>query len=86
MIDRSAAEIALLGGCPHCGNGRLFRGFSNLAPRCGTCGLAYDFADAGDGPALSAMMIAVVRPMKALMIGLDCRNRVRGPRGEGEAP
>jgi uncharacterized protein (DUF983 family) len=38
--------------CPHCGKGRLFRGFLNVAPRCEICGLDYAFIDAGDGPAV----------------------------------
>jgi uncharacterized protein (DUF983 family) len=44
--------------CPRCGDGRLFAGFLELAPRCGKCGLDYDFADAGDGPAVFVILIA----------------------------
>jgi uncharacterized protein (DUF983 family) len=42
----------LLGRCPRCGKGRLFRGFLALAPRCENCGLDFDFADSADGPAV----------------------------------
>ncbi len=45
------------GRCPRCGEGRLFDGFLTVAPRCQNCGLEYDFADAGDGPAVFIMMI-----------------------------
>jgi uncharacterized protein (DUF983 family) len=45
------------GRCPRCGEGRLFDGFLTLAPRCSNCGLEFDFADAGDGPAVFIMMI-----------------------------
>ena len=45
------------GRCPRCGEGRLFDGFLTLAPHCQNCGLEFDFADAGDGPAVFIMMI-----------------------------
>lgn len=38
--------------CPRCGEGHLFHGYLSLASRCESCGLEYDFADAGDGPAV----------------------------------
>jgi uncharacterized protein (DUF983 family) len=44
--------------CPRCGKGRLFRGFLDLRPRCEACGLDYDFADSGDGPAVFVILIA----------------------------
>ena len=46
------------GCCPRCGEGRLFAGFIDLAPRCEVCGLDYSFADSGDGPAVFIMLIA----------------------------
>jgi uncharacterized protein (DUF983 family) len=45
------------GRCPRCGEGRLFKGFLDVAPRCTACGLDFSFADAGDGPAVFIMMI-----------------------------
>jgi uncharacterized protein (DUF983 family) len=44
--------------CPRCGRGRLFAGFLTLARRCESCGLDYNFADAGDGPAVFVILIA----------------------------
>ena len=44
--------------CPRCGDGRLFKGFLAMRPRCEACGLDYDFADAGDGPAVFVILIA----------------------------
>ncbi len=44
--------------CPRCGRGRLFTGFLTLARRCESCGLDYNFADAGDGPAVFVILIA----------------------------
>ncbi|WP_460449228.1 DUF983 domain-containing protein [Alsobacter sp. SYSU BS001988] len=57
--DRTAALLAgLRGRCPRCGQGPLFSGFIAVAPACGSCGLAFDFADSGDGPAVFIMLIA----------------------------
>jgi uncharacterized protein (DUF983 family) len=44
--------------CPRCGKGKLFNGFLSLRPRCEACGLDYNFADAGDGPAVFIILIA----------------------------
>ena len=51
-------STGLAGRCPRCGQGKLFKGFLTLAPRCETCGLDYAFADSGDGPAVFVMLIA----------------------------
>lgn len=50
-------SAGLRGQCPRCGQGRLFDGFLALKDRCPNCGLGYDFADAGDGPAVFVIMI-----------------------------
>jgi len=47
----------LRGRCPQCGEGKLFQGFLSLRPRCDHCSLEYDFADAGDGPAVFVILI-----------------------------
>jgi uncharacterized protein (DUF983 family) len=44
------------GRCPRCGEGSLFTGLLRLRPRCESCGLDYGFADAGDGPAVFAIL------------------------------
>lgn len=46
----------VLGRCPRCGRGKLFAGFLKLAPSCENCGLNFNFADAGDGPAVFVML------------------------------
>lgn len=97
--------------CPRCGRGPLFKGFLDLAPKCTSCGLDYDFADAGDGPAVFVILFAgfivvalafwveakfepplwvhallwipailvvtlgLLRPLKALMVALQYRNK-----------
>lgn len=61
MNDRqrlgSAISRGLRGRCPQCGEGHLFSGFLGLRPRCDKCGLDFDFADAGDGPAIFVILI-----------------------------
>ena len=112
----SSVAAVLRGRCPHCGQGKLFEGFLEIAPSCNVCGLNYDFADAGDGPAFFVTMIGgaivvgsalwtevvyqppywvhaviflpltlivcvgALRPLKALLIGLQYRNKA----GQGQ--
>ncbi|HZL40997.1 MAG TPA: DUF983 domain-containing protein [Pseudolabrys sp.] len=47
----------LRGRCPRCGKGKLFQGFLTLRPACGQCGLDFNFADAGDGPAVFVILV-----------------------------
>ena len=54
----SALSTGLAGRCPRCGEGSMFQGFLNIAPRCDACGLDYGFADSGDGPAVFVTLIA----------------------------
>lgn len=61
----------LTGRCPRCGEGDLFAGFLALADQCESCELDYEFADAGDGPAVFVMLIVgvlVVAPALATQI------------------
>jgi uncharacterized protein (DUF983 family) len=54
----SALATAGLGArCPRCGEGALFRRGLALRDKCERCGLSYAFADAGDGPAVFAILI-----------------------------
>ncbi len=53
----SPAAAGFKGRCPRCGEGRLFKGFLSLEEKCDHCGLAYDFADSADGPAVFIMFI-----------------------------
>ena len=54
----SALSTGLAGRCPRCGEGHMFKGFLDLAPRCEACGLDFGFADSGDGPAVFVTLIA----------------------------
>jgi len=47
----------LKGRCPRCGVGPLFERGLVLRAGCSRCGLSYAFADAGDGPAVFAILI-----------------------------
>jgi uncharacterized protein (DUF983 family) len=64
MTEHDARSLAstlgagIVGRCPACGRGKLFSGYLTLAPRCSSCGLDYDFADAGDGPAVFVILVA----------------------------
>ena len=57
-IEADPVSAGLRGRCPRCGSGRLFQGFLQVRPRCDSCKLAFDFADAGDGPAVFIILIA----------------------------
>jgi len=58
-VEPSVAYATLLGRCPRCGRGKLFAGFLKIAPACGVCGLDYSRFDAGDGPAVFALIVEV---------------------------
>jgi uncharacterized protein (DUF983 family) len=47
----------LTGRCPSCHRGKLFAGYLTPAARCNVCGLDYDFAHSGDGPAVFVILI-----------------------------
>ena len=60
MTDAAAPSLlksALLCRCPRCGEGRLFAGFLDPAPRCEACDLDYRFIDSGDGPAVFVILV-----------------------------
>lgn len=48
----SPFRAGLTGRCPRCGQGRLFRGFLDIAERCDVCGLDLSQQNSGDGPAV----------------------------------
>jgi uncharacterized protein (DUF983 family) len=53
----SPLSVALLGRCPRCGQGALFRGLLEVRDTCGSCGLDLRAHDAGDGPAVAAIFL-----------------------------
>ncbi len=54
----SPLYAGLLGRCPRCGKGRLFRGYLAVPEGCEVCGLDFAFANSGDGPAVFIVLIA----------------------------
>ena len=55
--EPSVVFASLLGRCPRCGKGNLFRGFLDIAPSCNKCGLDFSRFEAGDGPAIFVILI-----------------------------
>jgi len=55
--DVNPFVAGLMGRCPSCGEGRLFRGFLKVAERCEACGLDLKAADSGDGPVVFIILI-----------------------------
>jgi uncharacterized protein (DUF983 family) len=43
--------------CPRCGEGKVFKGLLQVAPRCPRCDLDLGGEDAGDGPAVFVILI-----------------------------
>lgn len=68
--EKSPLSNGIRGRCPRCGEGKLFRGFLKLAPRCDVCGLDYGFADPADGPAFFAMS-AMAFPIVGFALWFD---------------
>jgi len=48
---------ALLGRCPRCGRGALFKGLLDVREACPACGLDLRAHDSGDGPAVAAIFL-----------------------------
>jgi uncharacterized protein (DUF983 family) len=51
--------------CPRCGEGPLFTGLLRVRQGCGVCGLDFSAQDAGDGPAVFAILL-----LGMLVVGL----------------
>jgi uncharacterized protein (DUF983 family) len=54
----SPLYAGLMGRCPRCGSGKLFKGYLGMADHCDRCGLDFDFANSGDGPAVFIILVA----------------------------
>lgn len=69
MTHVPAWRAALTARCPECGKGRMFVGYLRLAERCADCGADFRVADAGDGPAVFAMLLvgAMVVPVAVML-------------------
>jgi uncharacterized protein (DUF983 family) len=73
-LSVSPFKAGLTCSCPRCGEGKLFSGYLNLAPRCQACGLDYSFADSGDGPAVFVILAGgLVAVLSVLVVELVWR-------------
>jgi len=52
-----AIRRGLIGRCPACGRGRLFRAYLKIAPSCKVCGEDLSHARADDAPAYLTMLV-----------------------------
>jgi uncharacterized protein (DUF983 family) len=53
----SVLEAALRCRCPRCGQGKLFTGVLRVRESCPVCGLDLRAHDAGDGPAVTVILV-----------------------------
>jgi uncharacterized protein (DUF983 family) len=62
---RTALLRGLLGRCPNCGRGRLFRAYLKVADHCEVCGEPFHHHRADDAPAYFVILIVghIVVPM-----------------------
>jgi len=58
--------------CPRCGRGRLFSGLLGVRRACEVCGLDLSAQDAGDGPAVFAILF-----LGTLVVGLAALVEIR---------
>lgn len=66
MADVGAAlRAGVLGRCPKCGKGPLYKSYLRIADRCTACGADFSMADSGDGPTVFVILIvgALVVPL-----------------------
>ena len=70
MTEPNPILAGLACRCPRCGSGKLFSGYLKLRQACAACGLSYDFADSGDGPAVFVIfLVAPLVIILALLVG-----------------
>ncbi len=50
-------RAGLLGRCPRCAEGRLFKSYLKISERCDVCGLGFSDHDVGDGPVVPAILV-----------------------------
>jgi uncharacterized protein (DUF983 family) len=67
-----ALRAALACRCPRCGKGRLFTGLLRVRQECEACGLDLSAQDAGDGPAVFAILF-----LGMLVVGLAALVEIR---------
>jgi uncharacterized protein (DUF983 family) len=67
---RQAIVRGLMGRCPHCGEGKLFRAYLKPVESCASCGEPLGHIRADDGPAwLTVMVVGHATVATVLMFG-----------------
>jgi uncharacterized protein (DUF983 family) len=66
----AAAQRGVLGRCPVCGQGRLFRSYLKLADACTVCHTEFKTAEIGDGPVVFVILIAGFAACIGVMVSL----------------
>ena len=67
-------RVALLGRCPRCGEGALFKGYLTVADSCTVCHLGLEGHDTGDGPAFFIMLPhCIIVAVLALLLDIAAR-------------
>lgn len=67
---RTDFVAAVLGRCPACGKGELFRSYLKVADACGVCGTNFKAAETGDGPVVFVLLIAGFVACTGLLISV----------------
>ncbi len=63
------SSIVLLGKCPACGKGKLFRNFLEIADYCHACGVSLKGHEIGDGPAfLGVLLVGALTAIGAAIV------------------
>ena len=57
VSEPTPTAAALTGACPRCGEGSMFEGWVQFAPKCRSCGLDFTSFNVGDGPAAFLILI-----------------------------
>ena len=68
MTSPGVVAASLLGRCPRCGQGHLFDGYLDIAPRCTVCGLDFATFDVGDGATVFVILFAGIVVCAAALI------------------
>lgn len=63
-------KTGILGRCPQCQRGKIFKTYLGVADHCDVCGLDFSFTNTADGPAFFAMSIVAPFAM-ALALWLE---------------
>ena len=65
------STVTLLGRCPACGRGTLFKNLLEIADYCHACGLSFKEREQGDGPAfLGILLVGALTAIGAVIVDI----------------